>query len=557
VRSACVTTGYFNRPDLTAAAMIDGWFQTGDRGLVDDDGRIWLTGRIKDEINRAGFKVQPAEIDMVIETHPAVVEACVFGIPDPVSGEVVGAAVRLAEQGAADAGSLQTWCRERLRREAVPERWFIVNAVPRNARGKVNRDAVRRQLVETAGTAADGDVRPGTALPADGFAGRAKFSRVSAAVERAWTNVLGRQSLRNDTPWDRAGGDSLGAMRLWLQIEQQLAMALPLERLEYNTTPSKLIALIEKLVETGDQGAEVISLHPQPAPIFLMPPAHGDTPALARFRAAFNGRVRFRVVRYPALEEFLDGGARFDLLVDAAVEQIRAESRLDACYLAGYSFGGFVAWEAARRLRELGHEVRFLGLIDAQLVRPPRERRNILQKAVKFVPKLIRRRQDNAPRRAAVRAFGASARGAWLATVEDVRASIYEMLVRRCPWPLLRRIDRIARALPGAAAVGFRWELVARLRTNTFKRQTVGPLDVPVTLFRSEDRLDSIRDYGWGSMCRQLKVLQMPGGHLALFDPGNREILCSMFAQSMDAAMRGSEAYGSDEQTKASRTRTA
>jgi acyl-CoA synthetase (AMP-forming)/AMP-acid ligase II len=140
-------SGYLARPDLTAAVMHDGWFRTGDRGTIDGSGRIRLTGRIKDEINRAGLKVQPAELDVLLEGHPSVAEACAFAVGDPVSGETVGVAVRLNVGAADDAESLRAWCRARLRREAVPERWFIVEEIPRTMRGKVNRDAVRRRLM--------------------------------------------------------------------------------------------------------------------------------------------------------------------------------------------------------------------------------------------------------------------------------------------------------------------------------------------------------------------------------------------------------------------------
>jgi hypothetical protein len=126
---------------------------------------------------------------------------------------------------------------------------------------------------------------------------------------------------------------------------------------------------------------------------------------------------------------------------------------------------------------------------------------------------------------------------------------MYDTLAQRCPWPLLRRIDRFARTLPGAAAVRFRWELVAQLRTTAFKPQMIRPLDVAATLFRSEERLDTTRDYGWGRMSRQLVVLPVPGSHLTLFDPGNREMLCSLFIQSVEAAMCDGE-----ERTKISRT---
>ena len=102
----------------------------------------------KGRINRAGFKVQPAEIDTLLERNPAVAEACVFGISDPLGGEAIAAAIRLAEGASATPQSLQAWCRERLRREAVPESWFFVSEIPRTARGKVSRDAVRQALVK-------------------------------------------------------------------------------------------------------------------------------------------------------------------------------------------------------------------------------------------------------------------------------------------------------------------------------------------------------------------------------------------------------------------------
>ncbi len=147
VRSPSVMSGYLRRPDLTATVLVDGWYHTGDTAHIDERGLIRLTGRIKDEINRAGLKIQPAEIDALLESHPAVAEACVFGMADAVSGEIVAAAVRAARAENVSAEALAQWCATRLRREAIPERWFMVDKLPRNDRGKINRDAVRRSLV--------------------------------------------------------------------------------------------------------------------------------------------------------------------------------------------------------------------------------------------------------------------------------------------------------------------------------------------------------------------------------------------------------------------------
>jgi acyl-coenzyme A synthetase/AMP-(fatty) acid ligase len=147
IQTPSLMTGYLRRPDLTAEVLFNGWYRTGDWGYVDEQGSMCLQGRIKEEINRAGFKVQPAEIDLLLEKHPEVEEACSFGIPDPVSHEIVAVAVRLTTGSSQTQKSLRAWCLERLRKDAVPERWFFTDEIPKTARGKLRRDAVRRKFV--------------------------------------------------------------------------------------------------------------------------------------------------------------------------------------------------------------------------------------------------------------------------------------------------------------------------------------------------------------------------------------------------------------------------
>lgn len=146
VQSPSVMSGYLHRPDLTAAAFVDGWYCTGDLGSISNDRSIRLAGRLKDEINRAGHKIQPAEIDALIEGHPAVAEVCVFGMNDVASGEIVAAAVRLLPGQHVSIEALRQWCSTRVHREAVPERWFVIDKIQKNDRGKVDRAAVRKSL---------------------------------------------------------------------------------------------------------------------------------------------------------------------------------------------------------------------------------------------------------------------------------------------------------------------------------------------------------------------------------------------------------------------------
>ncbi|MEM7122322.1 MAG: long-chain fatty acid--CoA ligase [Pseudomonadota bacterium] len=139
VQAPSLMAGYFELDDLTAAVLKDGWFHTGDIGHV-EGGVVRLTGREKYEINRAGMKVHPEDIDLLLERHDGVVEACAFGAPDPIVGEMVCVAVVIDQGHAID--DIKSWCRERLVREKNPEKWFVLDAIPKTDRGKINRNVV-------------------------------------------------------------------------------------------------------------------------------------------------------------------------------------------------------------------------------------------------------------------------------------------------------------------------------------------------------------------------------------------------------------------------------
>lgn len=143
IQTPSLMRGYHRLPELTQDILVNGWFRTGDIGRLDSGGQLWLTGREKFEINNAGIKVHPEDVDLLMERHPDVEETYCFGIPDEVSGEAVGIAVVLMQGASATAEKLSEWCRSRLRAECIPQRWYFVDDIPKSDRGKVNRDTVR------------------------------------------------------------------------------------------------------------------------------------------------------------------------------------------------------------------------------------------------------------------------------------------------------------------------------------------------------------------------------------------------------------------------------
>jgi long-chain acyl-CoA synthetase len=145
IRGPQVMKGYWNRAEETAASMAGGWFHTGDVAQMDDDGYFRIVDRMKDQINTAGFKVWPREVEEVIYAHPAVKMVAVIGVDDAYRGEAVKACVVLKEEHRRriSEAELLTFCRERLMPYKVPRLVEFRDELPLSATGKMLRRLLR------------------------------------------------------------------------------------------------------------------------------------------------------------------------------------------------------------------------------------------------------------------------------------------------------------------------------------------------------------------------------------------------------------------------------
>jgi acyl-CoA synthetase (AMP-forming)/AMP-acid ligase II len=142
-KSPANVLGYWNKPEATAEAFIDGWFHTGDVGYMDEDGFLYIVDRIKEIIIRGGENISCIEVEAAIYSHPDVYEAAVFGLPDERLGEIVGAAVVLREGAAMNAEALRSYLEPHLAGFKLPAHvWFPTEQLPRIASGKI----FKRQL---------------------------------------------------------------------------------------------------------------------------------------------------------------------------------------------------------------------------------------------------------------------------------------------------------------------------------------------------------------------------------------------------------------------------
>jgi len=146
VSGPLLMTGYLDKPEDTSRAIVDGWLHTGDLGMIDDRGYLFIRGRLREVINTGGFKVFPGDVEAALAKHPVVEECSVFGVADAKWGEAIHAAVRLSRGAVVNAAELMAFVKAELGSVKAPKVIHFVSELPRNAAGKVSRAAVRQMV---------------------------------------------------------------------------------------------------------------------------------------------------------------------------------------------------------------------------------------------------------------------------------------------------------------------------------------------------------------------------------------------------------------------------
>jgi len=228
-----VTAGYENNPQANAAAFVDGWLRTGDRGTLDDDGYLFIQGRLKELINRGGEKISPREVDEALLAHSAVAQAVAFAIPHPTLGEDVAAAVVLRGGGEVSARELRQFAATRLADFKIPRQIVFLKEIPKGATGKVQRIGLAEKLkaeIEAQNTSSED--RP--------------LSALEAQVASIWQEVLEIPKIGSQDDFLALGGDSIRAFQILTRLNERYKLSLTIRDLFDTPTVADLAALIEK-----------------------------------------------------------------------------------------------------------------------------------------------------------------------------------------------------------------------------------------------------------------------------------------------------------------------
>ena len=145
IRGPGVMKGYWKKPSETQHALRNGWLHSGDIGMLDDEGYVFIVDRVKDMINVSGFKVWPAEVEEFLYKHPAIKEVAVFGTPHPDKGETVAAAIVLKDGETLTSAEIIDYCRNHLAVYKAPARVDFLPELPKSATGKILKRTLREQ----------------------------------------------------------------------------------------------------------------------------------------------------------------------------------------------------------------------------------------------------------------------------------------------------------------------------------------------------------------------------------------------------------------------------
>jgi acyl-CoA synthetase (AMP-forming)/AMP-acid ligase II/thioesterase domain-containing protein/acyl carrier protein len=351
-RGANVTLGYEDNPAANQAAFVNGWFRSGDQGYLDNEGYLYITGRLKELINRGGEKIAPLEVDEVLLCHPAVAEAVTFSIPHTTLGEDVAAAVVIRQNMSVTEREIREFASHRLADFKVPRRVFIVDEIPKGPTGKVQRIGLAETLRVTQPDLWAKHQKADYAAPTNS---------TEEVLANLWAKLFSLERISKDDDFFRLGGDSLLAARLFAQIDKVLGKRLPLGTLFEAPTVHELAEAVQKggwssLVTIQSRGSKL--------PLLCVHAGRGDILFCRNLARHLGPNQPFYGLQALGLNGNQAIFTRIEEMAAHYVKEIRRVQSHGPYLLAGYSIGGLVAYEMAQHLKKQSQEVALLILLD-------------------------------------------------------------------------------------------------------------------------------------------------------------------------------------------------
>lgn len=376
VRGDVVIRSYAEDEAVNAASFHNSWLRTGDLGRLDANGDLYITGRLKEIINRGGEKISPHEVESVAAVYPGIKQVAVFGVAHSTLGEDVAMAYTVNGISVAE-NDLRRWLQSHLAPHKVPKRFVRVDSLPTTATGKVKRAQMAALLgLGTSPARQSPEARIAyeeipTNVPeqlANGKPERSPTRHLEQAVAMLWAQVLRRERIYLDDDFFALGGDSLTGVRLCSQLKEMHGYDVSLAHLFRAPTLAQFVA------QLGSQGRQArwtnlapIRMHGALTPFVCV---HGDDGNynLPRYLRADRPFIGF-------MHQGEDGrGMKYKSISAIAqhyVDELTSALPHGPYILSGFSMGGIIAFEMAQILRRMNLQVALLTIIDTRGPRFP------------------------------------------------------------------------------------------------------------------------------------------------------------------------------------------
>ncbi len=350
-------SGYEDNPDANSEDFMSGFFRTGDEGYVDPEGYLFLTGRLKELINKGGEKVAPREIEEVFLHYAGVDQAVAFGIPHKELGEDIGLILVPSPGYELAIANLKQHALQHLAHWKVPSKIKIMDEVPKGPTGKVRRRDLAALLLDL-----DRHPEP---LPRHRGNHPCEWespSELEEQIQKIWADTLQSGPIGLDEDFFSLGGYSLTALGITTELERSFAVELAPSILFSAPTIRELAEVIAR-ERSGEPLPTLVPFRKKGdrVPLFLVPPGHGNAFFYREFAALLGSDQPFySFSRYP----MPTAPGSIEGIAARNIDEILRINPEGPFLVGGYCFGAVVALEMAHRLQERGLEVRGLMIID-------------------------------------------------------------------------------------------------------------------------------------------------------------------------------------------------
>jgi acyl carrier protein len=493
VRGATVMPGYLDNPDANREAFVDGWFRTGDLGSIDHDGFLTLHGRAKELINRGGEKIAPAEVEAAMLRHPAVSECAAFGIAHPRLGDEVAVAVVLRTGMTASGTELKTFASKCLAPFKIPRHIEFVDQLPRGSTGKIQRWQLRDRPAASQTAAATLD----------------DCSLLAQDLTRLWQAMLKCEAVGLDDDFFAKGGDSLLALEMLLTVEEMTGLVLPPDSTMLEAPTIRLLMEYVERASRSDPPRLFKSQTGDPSrpPLFFFHGCVGPGGYYVRHLARALGPEQSLVAVHPHRATRDSDLLSFQEMAAECVPLLLAEQAEGPFRLGGWCKGALVAFEVARILKDEGHDVDLVAMVDPPTFSASPSLRLLCSTASRLVPGF---RSDPDFYHAVI--GGKINKFARLLELRDygvLAGSAREAISKLSGRSNTRNGAGTRGTTRSASPAAEDWDMLQFVAySRLFARYEPRPLDVPVVYFAA-----SHSGRGWARITPKLDIVEIPTSH--------------------------------------------